>query len=101
MKRAGGFFFLALSILFFLLFFGLSAKAIAERGVIPLPALGLAVSLLISSLLFFLQGKKKRLSVRDAPRKFLKKCVKCSKEIPIASEECQYCGAKQPEYVEP
>jgi DNA-directed RNA polymerase subunit RPC12/RpoP len=26
---------------------------------------------------------------------FLKKCVKCGKEIPIASEECQYCGAKQ------
>jgi predicted RNA-binding Zn-ribbon protein involved in translation (DUF1610 family) len=29
---------------------------------------------------------------------FLKKCVKCGKEIPIASEECRYCGAKQPEY---
>ena len=28
---------------------------------------------------------------------FLKKCVKCGKEIPIASEECQYCGAKQPD----
>jgi cell division protein FtsW (lipid II flippase) len=27
---------------------------------------------------------------------FLKKCVNCNKEIPIASEECQYCGAKQP-----
>ena len=27
---------------------------------------------------------------------FLKRCVKCRKEIPIASEECQYCGAKQP-----
>jgi predicted nucleic-acid-binding Zn-ribbon protein len=26
---------------------------------------------------------------------FLKKCVKCGKKIPIASEECQYCGAKQ------
>ena len=26
---------------------------------------------------------------------FLKKCVKCGKEIPIASEECQYCGASQ------
>ncbi len=25
---------------------------------------------------------------------FLKKCIKCSKQIPIASEECQYCGAK-------
>ena len=27
---------------------------------------------------------------------YLKKCVKCDKEIPIASEECQYCGTKQP-----
>lgn len=27
---------------------------------------------------------------------FLKRCVNCNKEIPIASEECQYCGAKQP-----
>jgi ribosomal protein L40E len=27
---------------------------------------------------------------------FLKRCVKCGKDIPIASEECQYCGTKQP-----
>jgi ribosomal protein L32 len=32
---------------------------------------------------------------------FLKKCVKCGKEIPIASEECQYCGTKQKEGVKP
>ncbi|MFZ0965553.1 MAG: hypothetical protein WAN82_02880 [Candidatus Bathyarchaeia archaeon] len=31
-------------------------------------------------------------------KSFLKKCVKCGKDIPIASEECQYCGARQPEY---
>lgn len=29
------------------------------------------------------------------PKSFLKKCVKCGKEIPIASEECVYCGTKQ------
>jgi len=34
------------------------------------------------------------------PTSFLKECVKCGKEIPIASEECPYCGTKQPEYVE-
>jgi len=34
------------------------------------------------------------------PKSFLKNCVKCGKEIPIASEECQYCGTKQPEYEE-
>ena len=30
------------------------------------------------------------------PNTFLKRCVKCGKEIPIASEECPYCGSKQP-----
>jgi len=39
--------------------------------------------------------------IRETPKSFLKKCVKCSKEIPLASEECQYCGTKQPEYEEP
>jgi hypothetical protein len=29
------------------------------------------------------------------PKSFMKKCVECSKEIPVASEECPYCGAKQ------
>jgi predicted RNA-binding Zn-ribbon protein involved in translation (DUF1610 family) len=28
-------------------------------------------------------------------RKFLKKCVKCGEKIPLASEQCQYCGAEQ------
>jgi len=28
---------------------------------------------------------------------FLKKCVECGEEIPVASEECPYCGAKQKE----
>ena len=37
-------------------------------------------------------------AVQGTPKGFLKKCVKCSKEIPIASEECQYCGSKQPRY---
>jgi hypothetical protein len=30
------------------------------------------------------------------PESFLKECVKCGKRIPIASEECKYCGARQP-----
>jgi len=29
-------------------------------------------------------------------RRGLKKCIICGKEIPIASEECTHCGAKQP-----
>jgi hypothetical protein len=30
------------------------------------------------------------------PKSFLKKCAKCGREIPIASEECEFCGASQP-----
>lgn len=37
------------------------------------------------------------LSVQGTPKGFLKKCVKCGREIPIASEECPYCGATQKE----
>lgn len=33
----------------------------------------------------------------ETPEGFLKKCVQCGKEIPIASEECVNCGVKQPE----
>ena len=36
--------------------------------------------------------------IRETPRNFVKKCVKCGKEIPIASEECSYCGTKQSEH---
>jgi ribosomal protein L40E len=30
-----------------------------------------------------------------------KKCIKCGERIPLASEECPYCGAKQPEWKGP
>lgn len=33
---------------------------------------------------------------KETPKAFLKQCVECNREIPIASEECPYCGAKQP-----
>lgn len=36
---------------------------------------------------------------KRTPRSFLKRCVKCGKMIPIASEECQHCGIRQPEYI--
>jgi predicted RNA-binding Zn-ribbon protein involved in translation (DUF1610 family) len=32
------------------------------------------------------------------PNAFLKKCVNCGKQIPIASEQCQYCKSKQPKF---
>jgi rRNA maturation endonuclease Nob1 len=34
---------------------------------------------------------------KPTPKSFLKNCVRCGREIPIASEECKYCGAHQPE----
>ncbi|MGB9676925.1 MAG: hypothetical protein ACPL0C_07055 [Candidatus Bathyarchaeales archaeon] len=64
-----------------------------------------AILLLTLSLVGFSAGKKMPPSVHDMlqqggyeghnPKSFLKKCVKCQKEIPIASEECPYCEAKQ------
>lgn len=35
------------------------------------------------------------------PKSFLRKCVKCGEEIPIASERCSSCGAKQPDHETP
>lgn len=31
------------------------------------------------------------------PESFMKECAECGKQIPIASEECSYCGTKQKE----
>ncbi len=39
-------------------------------------------------------------AVGETPKSFLKKCVQCGKDIPIASEECIHCRAEQPEYEE-
>lgn len=33
--------------------------------------------------------------IGETPRSFLKKCVQCGKEIPIASDYCSLCGAEQ------
>jgi hypothetical protein len=34
----------------------------------------------------------------ETPKSFHKKCVKCKKQIPIASEQCPHCGVHQSEY---
>jgi ribosomal protein L40E len=62
--------------------------------------------LLLVSVVTFSKGKRP-ISVREArsqpafstytPKTFLKKCIKCGEDIPIASEKCRYCGAKQSE----
>lgn len=41
--------------------------------------------------------KAKQYLLRLTPKAFLKECVKCGREIPIASEKCQYCGTNQKE----
>jgi ribosomal protein S27AE len=43
--------------------------------------------------------KETKVGERPQERGSLKKCLKCGKQISIASEECQYCGAKQKEGV--
>lgn len=43
-----------------------------------------------------LQLRREKTPLRPiTPKGFLKQCIKCGKEIPIASEVCAYCGAKQ------
>jgi predicted RNA-binding Zn-ribbon protein involved in translation (DUF1610 family) len=41
--------------------------------------------------------KAKQYLLRLTPKAFLKKCVKCGRKIPTASEKCQYCGTNQKE----
>ena len=100
MKLAWAIFSFALSIALFVLFSILMARQPYDIST-PLPLLFPAFSVLALFIAFFFDFKKKSLSVHDAPTAFMKKCVECGREIPIASEECQYCGTKQPEYVEP
>ena len=41
-------------------------------------------------------NKASELILSETPKSFLKKCAKCSREIPIASEQCPFCEQKQP-----
>ncbi len=43
--------------------------------------------------------KKIKAGERGRGDSSLKKCIKCGRKIPIASEECPHCGTKQTEYV--
>jgi len=45
-------------------------------------------------------GKVEGALARETPKSFLKNCAKCAEEIPIASDYCPKCGAKQEEGVE-
>jgi len=68
-----------------------------------------AVGLLFISLLTMagslvaMRVRKKPVSIREfrvrtGAQPFMKKCIECGKELPIASERCEYCETVQPEY---
>jgi ribosomal protein L40E len=44
---------------------------------------------------------KEEMQSACAPKSFLKNCVKCNGRIPLAAEECPFCGAAQKEGVKP
>ena len=64
-------------------------------------------ALWISDIIPSLKCEKCGISISDlrsstyTPKSFLKKCAKCGTNIPIASEQCLNCGAKQNEGVKP
>ena len=102
MKSVGAVVSLVFSITLFLLFFILLTRPVSSTSGPPLPVLIPALLLLVLSMAVLSEAKKKPLSVHEmlsragrTSKAFMKRCVKCDKEIPIASEECQYCGTKQ------
>ena len=38
---------------------------------------------------------KEHETMKETPKSFLKECVKCARDIPIASETCPFCNSKQ------
>lgn len=44
----------------------------------------------------YITGRLPSKPTERTPTAFMKKCVKCGIEIPIASEECPSCRSKQP-----
>jgi len=90
------------SITFLLLFFVVIVNPYHSDSSSAMGMLFVGVLLLAVSLAS-MHMKNKPISVHDfraraASRVFMKKCVKCGKEIPIASEQCQYCEADQSEH---
>ena len=69
---------------------------------LQLPLSGtIILSFIVGTFLFLIMelgskifGKKEKREER-MPKGFLKKCIKCGREIPIASEECPFCKTIQ------
>lgn len=103
-KNTAAILMLVLSAVCFILFFAVVMTPVSSGGGPAFEVLFGAVALLVASIVG-LTVKKKPQSVHDflaqtaqVSHAFLKKCVKCGGEIPIASEQCQHCGADQPEH---
>ena len=45
----------------------------------------------------FADEKSKKFLLKMTPKAFLKQCIECSVDIPIASEKCPHCEATQKE----
>lgn len=67
--------------------------SLAFRRTIKLPKEAYAQLLTTLPTISLLEGK---LELHAKKKPFTKDCVQCGKDIPLASEECGYCGIKQP-----
>jgi len=90
------------SVIFLLFFFVMMMNPFYSGSSLPVGTLVAGVFLMVICLKT-LGAKKRPVSIREFRSRagsmaFLKKCVNCGKEIPIGSEQCEHCGASQPEY---
>lgn len=69
----------------------LGQERIIPRGFWALPNVE-AYRCMNCKLVLFHYGKP---GEAETPNGFLKKCVQCGKEIPIAAETCYFCGKRQ------
>jgi len=104
MKSVVATFTLVISAILFIVFLVVIFQPVSPGSGSPFQVLFGGIIFLIASVVT-LTAKKKLVSVHDflaqtahTLRAFMKKCIKCGQDIPIASEQCQYCGAVQPEY---
>ena len=79
------------------------ALLMSFSGILTLTQPNIGIILLLAGLLIIVFAglafrHRKVLEARtpETPKSFMKKCAKCGREIPIASEQCPYCNAKQP-----
>jgi hypothetical protein len=102
MSRVVSVFGLVFSVVFLLVFIVAIATPFHSDGSSAIGLLFISLFTMAASLAS-MRIRKKLVSVREyrartGSQAFMKKCVECGKEIPVASEQCQYCQTVQPEY---